>query len=160
MEFEILSKLDAKVINDKSLRNLNNRLHEINDVNVEYELKKVRTENAYGNCLLEMEKFRARIEEDKFDLSELVQRTRDKKKEVDQIETQIKNTEDAQKQKERKMSQLSRKIDEVSQKFNIFQCHNFTRSYCVLTDVSCNRWTRDSSLGFENCESRKSPAGF
>lgn len=131
LEYEILSKLDAKVINDKSLRSLNNRLHEINDANVEYELRKVRTENTYGNCLLELEKVRTRIEDEKFDLSALVQKTRDKKKEVDKIETEVKNTDAAYKQKERKVSYLSRKIDEVRQKLNFVKYINFNVKPCT-----------------------------
>lgn len=113
LEEKILLKLDDKVTHDKEIKYLNRLLHEAKDSNVENELSLSRFENTYGKALLQLEKMNSEMENEKFDLDSNEQKNAEKQKEIDRLQTEIKNYEMLKKQKERKMTALNKKIEEV-----------------------------------------------
>ncbi|KAJ8683178.1 hypothetical protein QAD02_018970 [Eretmocerus hayati] len=113
IEDSILAKLDDKITHDNAVRYLNKLLHEAKDFNLQSELTLTKTENQYGKLLLETEKLTSTLDNEKFELDNMVSRNSEKQQEIDKLLMDMRNLELLWKQKERKVAQLNKKIDEI-----------------------------------------------
>ncbi|XP_046470092.1 coiled-coil domain-containing protein 40 isoform X1 [Neodiprion pinetum] len=113
IEEQILAKLEEKVAHDKVARYLNKLLRNLKCATREQELAVVQAENNYGKTLLDIEKLRGLLENNKSELEELVNINSVKEKEIDVTQSEIKKYDSIIIRKQRDIEIVNKRIEEA-----------------------------------------------
>ena len=116
MEDQILDKLNDAMMEDKKIKHMNKELQETKQKNKEYDYLINQAENTYGSNLLSMEKLKSAIDEEKFNLAELIKINVEREKQLEKTEADIKRIESNISVKIAKLFNLKKKIEEVNNK--------------------------------------------
>lgn len=113
LEDQILEKLNDSMMQDKIIRSLNKQLHETREKNGEYEILIDQADCISSKNLLAIQKIMLEIEDEKFNLQELVQTNVEKGKEVEKVQNEVKKCLTNIGLKEAKVLNLKKRIEEV-----------------------------------------------
>lgn len=113
LEDLIFKKLEEKVLSDKTAQYVNNLLIKAKNAVLEHEMLVVRTENMYGNNLLELEVLTNFIENQKLEFQELLEKGSEKEKQIDELQKEIRKCETTTGRRHRKLLEIHKVIEQV-----------------------------------------------
>ncbi|XP_063980337.1 coiled-coil domain-containing protein 40 [Diachasmimorpha longicaudata] len=114
VEEELITKLSDKVTHDKTAMHLNKIVREVKETVNEFELTMLQTENHYGRNLLELEKMKNLVANEKEDLEELSKGNILKEKELNKLKVEIERTGLSIEKKQKKVADSNRDIAEIN----------------------------------------------
>lgn len=109
----IFEKLKEKVTHDKAARYLNKLLMNTKKMIQEQELLVVQVENSHGKNLLEIARLNTSIENEKIESQELMQRNKEKEKDISDLQKEIKKCDTIIERKRMKIISLNKMIEQV-----------------------------------------------
>ncbi|XP_076222304.1 lethal (2) 41Ab isoform X2 [Nomia melanderi] len=113
LENMIFKKLEEKIICDKTAQHVNELLLNTKNAVLEYEVTVARTENSYGNSLLELEKLLNFLENQKTELQEISQKNVEKEKQIDELQKEMRKYEIVIERRQRKLLETNKLIEQV-----------------------------------------------
>lgn len=113
LDNQVLSKLDDKLIYDKSARHLNKLLIECKNFTREQELSLDQVENVYSKTMLELEKIKNDLINTKDELQDYIDGNTEREKKIDEIDGTINKFDINIERKQRKVVDLNKIIEEV-----------------------------------------------
>ncbi|XP_076288855.1 lethal (2) 41Ab [Lasioglossum baleicum] len=114
LENTIFQKLEEKIISDKTAQYVNELLLNTKNAILEHEVSLARTENSYGNSLLEVERFTNVFENLKKELHDISKRNIEKGKKIDEFQKEMKKHEVTLERKQQKLLEINKLIEQIT----------------------------------------------
>ncbi|XP_034939627.1 coiled-coil domain-containing protein 40 [Chelonus insularis] len=115
LENEVLSKLEDRVVQDKTMRSLTKVLREFGESNKQLELSMFQAENQYGKNLLNLERLSNDVAVKKEHLEELINANAQREKEFNDIVSQVEKYNLLIDRKQKQLNELNNKVEELNQ---------------------------------------------
>ncbi|XP_076650150.1 lethal (2) 41Ab [Halictus rubicundus] len=114
LENTIFKKLEEKIISDKTAQYVNELLLNTKNAVLEHEVLLTRTENLYGNSLLEVERFTNILENQKKELTDISKKNTEKEKHIDEFQKEMRKHEVTIERKQQKLLEINKLIEQIT----------------------------------------------